>query len=201
MKGKKANQFQRRNPTSRAIRERDSIPWKYCLLTLICGSFLVVGFFGAARQHFASIDYGIKNSKLRKEIKDLEAEQKRLIFAREMAYSPVEIKKSAKKFGFTENYSKFPETFTAVKISEKQTETVKSENTEDKKESSDEKTKTEKDSKSEKPVEVKKKSEEKIVKKDEKLKSGKDTKDKEPKKTNKSKEDKNVTAKNKKVST
>lgn len=82
-------------------REHDSIPWRYCLMTLLCGSFLVVGFFFAARQHFSSIDYGIKNSKLRKQIDELEAEKRRLILQKEIALSPAEIKKAAKKIGLT----------------------------------------------------------------------------------------------------
>lgn len=82
-------------------REHDSIPWRYCLMTLLCGSFLIVGFFFAARQHFSSIDYGIKNSRLRKQIDELEAEKRRLILQKEIALSPAEIKKAAKKIGLT----------------------------------------------------------------------------------------------------
>lgn len=81
---------------------RDSIPWRYCLLTLACGAVLVAGFFFAARQHFSSIDFGIKNSKLRKQIEDLESDKRRLILAKEIALSPAEIKKAAKKIGLTE---------------------------------------------------------------------------------------------------
>lgn len=89
-------------PTKRITRERDPIPWKYCLLTLVCGLFLVIGFFGAARQHFSSIDLGIQNSKLRKQIEELESEQRRLLLSKEIVMSPSEIKKTAKKLGFTE---------------------------------------------------------------------------------------------------
>lgn len=83
-------------------REKDPIPWRYCLTTLACGLFLVVGFFGAARQHFSSMDFGIKNSKLRKQIEDLEAENRRLLLSKEIALSPGEIKKSAKELGMVE---------------------------------------------------------------------------------------------------
>ena len=82
-------------------RESEPIPWRYCLMTLICGLFLVVGFFFAARQHFSSMDYGIKNSKLRKQIDELESEKRRLILEKEIALSPGEIKKAAKKIGLT----------------------------------------------------------------------------------------------------
>ena len=44
------------NKKERIRREKDPIPWRYCLTTLACGLFLVAGFFGAARQHFSSID-------------------------------------------------------------------------------------------------------------------------------------------------
>ena len=81
---------------------RDPIPWKYCLLTLACGLMLVTGFFFAARSHFASIDFGIKNSKLRKQIEELEGDKRRLILSKEIALSPAEIKKAAKKIGLTE---------------------------------------------------------------------------------------------------
>ena len=89
-----------KNKTQRA--ERDSIPWRYCFLTLGCGLILVVGFFFAARQHFSSIDFGIKNSRLRKQIEELEGSKRRLILAKEIALSPAEIKKAAQKIGLRE---------------------------------------------------------------------------------------------------
>lgn len=83
-------------------REKDPIPWRYCLTTLACGLCLVAGFFGAARQHFSSMDYGIKNSKLRKQVEELETEKRQLLLSKEIALSPGEIKKSAKQFGMVE---------------------------------------------------------------------------------------------------
>ncbi|MGC2238456.1 MAG: hypothetical protein WA584_20040 [Pyrinomonadaceae bacterium] len=88
--------------TKQIKRERDPIPWRYCILTLICGLVLVGGFFFAARQHFSSMDYGIKNSKLKKQKEDLEDTQRQLVLAKEKALLPEEIKKAAKKLGFTE---------------------------------------------------------------------------------------------------
>ncbi len=90
------------NKNERIRREKDPIPWRYCLTTLACGLFLVAGFFGAARQHFSSIDYGIKNSKLRKQVEELESENRRLLLSKEIALSPGEIKKSAKQIGMVE---------------------------------------------------------------------------------------------------
>src|SRR3954464_8891575 len=87
------------NKTERIRRERDPIPWRYCLLTLVCGLILVGGFFWAARQHFSAMDYGIKNAKLRQSRESLEAEQRRLYLTKEISLSPAEIKKVAKKIG------------------------------------------------------------------------------------------------------
>lgn len=90
------------NTTQKIKRERDPIPWRYCLMTLFCGFLLVGGFFFAARQHFSSIDYGIKNSQLKKQLEELESEKRRLILSKEIALTPSEIKKAAKKLGLTE---------------------------------------------------------------------------------------------------
>lgn len=83
-------------------RERDPLPWRYCLLTIVCGFALVAGFFFAARQHFSSIEYGIKNSKLKNQLEEVVAEKRRLLLEKEIALTPSEIKKAAKKMGFYE---------------------------------------------------------------------------------------------------
>lgn len=88
--------------SSKVRRQRDPIPWKYCLLTLACGLLLVAGFFYAARSHFSSMDYAMKNAELRKQVEDLKSETRRLKLAREISLSPSEIKKAAKKLGLTE---------------------------------------------------------------------------------------------------
>jgi hypothetical protein len=69
---------------------------------LVCGLLLVSGFFFAGRQHFSSMDYGMKNSRLRRQVDELEAEKRRLMLAREVSLSPNEIKKAAKKSGLTD---------------------------------------------------------------------------------------------------
>src|SRR5438876_339527 len=76
--------------------------WRIYGLTLLCGLLIGVGFFFAGRQHFSSMDFSIKNSRLRKQIDDLESEKRRLLLAREVAQSPAEIKKAAKKAGLNE---------------------------------------------------------------------------------------------------
>jgi hypothetical protein len=65
----------------------------------ICAATVISGFFFAARQHFSSMDYGMKNSRLRRQIDELEAEKRRLVLSREVSLSPAEIKRAAKKVG------------------------------------------------------------------------------------------------------
>ncbi len=79
------------------------------MLILLCGLMLVSGIFYAGRQHFSSMDYGMKNSRLRKQIDELQAEKRRLLLAREIALSPAEIKKAAIKVGFTDSPETQPE--------------------------------------------------------------------------------------------
>lgn len=98
-------------------REREPLPRKYFFLTAVCGLLLVAGFFGAARQHFASIDYGIKNATLKKQVEELKSEQRRLQLNKEVALSPGEIKKSAKRIGFTEMTANNIQSFKAERVS------------------------------------------------------------------------------------
>jgi hypothetical protein len=102
MSRKKISQINKK----KAKGQSNPIPWRYCVLTLICGLFLVTGFFLAARQHFSSIDYSIKNSTLRRQLSELEADKRRLILSKEIALSPAEIKRVARKIGFTETANK-----------------------------------------------------------------------------------------------
>lgn len=74
--------------------------WRIYSLMFLCSLLIVAGFFFAGRQHFSSMDYGMKNSRLRKQIDELESEKRRLLLQREIAQSPAEIKKSAKRVGY-----------------------------------------------------------------------------------------------------
>jgi hypothetical protein len=109
----KKRNLPKKNSKEKIRREKDPIPWRYCLLTLLCGVFLVGGFFFAAKSHFASIDFGIKNSSLKKQLEDLESEKRRLMWLKETALSPAEIKKAAKKLGLTEMTANSFQTFGA----------------------------------------------------------------------------------------
>ncbi|HMJ07850.1 MAG TPA: hypothetical protein VK468_02525, partial [Pyrinomonadaceae bacterium] len=81
-------------------RDAASISWGYFILTAICACAIAAGFFLAAKQHFNSMDLGMKNSKLRKQVEDLQTEKRRLMLAREVSLSPAEIKRAAKNLGF-----------------------------------------------------------------------------------------------------
>lgn len=117
-----SHQFKKNERAATPRRERDPIPWRYCLLTLICGVLLVGGFFLAARQHFSAIDYGIKNAKLRRERENLEAEQQRLKLAREVTLSPAEIKKAARKIGLREMTASNIEVYSSKDLAGKTTQ-------------------------------------------------------------------------------
>lgn len=92
----------RRARPSNASREIAPLSWSYLVVLAICGCVLAAGFFLAARQHFASMELGMKNSKLRKQLEDLESENRRLLLAREISLSPAEITKTARNLGFFE---------------------------------------------------------------------------------------------------
>jgi hypothetical protein len=93
------NQTRNSKQSNRRSPKRGSLPVRYRLLALFCGLFLLVGFFFAARQHFASMDFSMKNSQLRKMSDELESDKRRLLLAKEIALSPAEIKKAAQKIG------------------------------------------------------------------------------------------------------
>jgi hypothetical protein len=73
---------------------------KYFIMSAACGLVLILGFFCAARQHFAAINYGIKNARLRQQKESLESDQRRFELAREVAVTPNELKKAIKKAGY-----------------------------------------------------------------------------------------------------
>lgn len=88
--------------SSTAAAERTPTNWLYILLTIACAAFLAAGFFFAARQHFAAMDLGMKNSKLRQQIDEMESQKRQLTLAREIVRSPAEVKRIAINKGFRE---------------------------------------------------------------------------------------------------
>jgi predicted nucleic acid-binding protein len=91
--------MKKRNPVRNTQARKAGARSKYLLLAAVCGVIFVASLFFAARQHFSSIEYSIKNAKLRKQIEELEYNKRSLQLTREISLSPAEIKKSAKKLG------------------------------------------------------------------------------------------------------
>lgn len=79
--------------------------WQYYLVATVCCALIVAGFLLAARQHFSSMEYGLQNSKLRRQLDDLQSENRRLLLNREVAVSPVELRKAVKRIGFIDTPS------------------------------------------------------------------------------------------------
>lgn len=91
--------MKKRNPVRNRQARKTGSRSKYLMLAAVCGVIFVASLFFAARQHFSSIEYSIKNAKLRKQIEELEYNKRHLQLTREISLSPAEIKKSAKKIG------------------------------------------------------------------------------------------------------
>lgn len=89
--------------------------FKLYSLMFVCLLVVVSGVFFAGRQHFSSIDYSMRNSKLRKQLEDLESEKRRLLLAREVSLSPAEIKKAAHKLGIDSSAPAAPQLASATK--------------------------------------------------------------------------------------
>jgi hypothetical protein len=83
-------------PMPLAKTEASESSWRNVAVLVLCGAVLAAGFFFAARQHFSSMELGIKNSQLRKQLSDLEAENRRLSLAKEVALSPTAIQKASR---------------------------------------------------------------------------------------------------------
>jgi hypothetical protein len=89
----------RHAPTLRNTAPKTAPSWNYYVAATAVCCVLVAGFFLAARQHFSSIDFGIKNSRLRRQLDELQAEKRRLMLSKEITLSPAEIRKAAKRVG------------------------------------------------------------------------------------------------------
>ena len=87
---------------SKATTPQRELSWSFVLLVILCACFVATGFFFAARQHFTAMEFSMKNSKLRDQIRSLETEKRRLELAREVAVSPTAIRKAARGLGLRE---------------------------------------------------------------------------------------------------
>lgn len=92
----------RRPQRTRARKQDNSKRVRTYSLMFVCLLTLVSGFFFAGRQHFSSMDYGMRNSRLRRQVDELEAEKRRLLLAREVSLSPSEIKKAIRRTGIAD---------------------------------------------------------------------------------------------------
>jgi len=79
--------------------------WQYYVVTVVCCAVLVAGFLLAARQHFSSMEYGLQNGKLRRQLEELQSEKRRLLFNREVAVTPIELRKAVRRIGFMDTPS------------------------------------------------------------------------------------------------
>ena len=95
-------QMKRNTPLSAIKRPQrpQNSNWQYYVVATACCSILVAGFFLAARQHFTSMEYGLQNSRLRRQLDELQAEKRKLIVTREVSMSPIELRKAARRIGF-----------------------------------------------------------------------------------------------------
>jgi hypothetical protein len=95
-------QIQRRPAVKRkpAAKQKRRLTFRALALAVACAAIIAGGLFTVAVQHFASMDLGMQNSKLRKQVEDLEAEKRRLQLAKEVTLSPAEIKRTALRLGF-----------------------------------------------------------------------------------------------------
>jgi hypothetical protein len=88
------------NRSNRRRSNHDRISFRTVLITFVCGGLVLAGIFLAASQHFSAMNVGMENSKLRKQLEDFKAENRRLTLAKEVAMSPAQITKLAREIGF-----------------------------------------------------------------------------------------------------
>jgi hypothetical protein len=104
MKPRNVRRVQRAAPAQ----TQKPLQMRVLLLTILCVAMVAAGFFYAARQHFATMEFGLKNSKLRKQVEDLESERRRLVLAKEVSLSPSQITRAAVKIGLREHFAAPP---------------------------------------------------------------------------------------------
>ena len=84
-------------------RPRPTQSWQYYATATVCCVVLVAGFFFAARQHFSSMEYGLQNSRLRRQLDELQSEKRKLLLNREVSMSPIELRKAVRRIGFMDS--------------------------------------------------------------------------------------------------
>ena len=87
------------NLNNKAVLQRDSRQWRRCVVALLIGVALVVGFAAAAQSHFAAHQCSTENARLQRERERLKNEQQRLLHEREMMLQPAALIQRAEKIG------------------------------------------------------------------------------------------------------
>ena len=80
-------------------RSRDATALSRLALLLFCGLVLAGGFVFAAKQHFATVQYGYQNESLRNERKRLQEENQRLLVEKERSIAPDKLAAAARRLG------------------------------------------------------------------------------------------------------
>jgi len=116
-----------RKPTPTISRQapRRRSNWQYYAAAVVCCMVLVAGFFFAARQHFSSMEYGLQNSLLRRQLDELQAEKRRLLLSREVTLTPTELKKAVRRIGFVDDTDNIKNTPVTAQIAPTQKTVVK----------------------------------------------------------------------------
>jgi hypothetical protein len=97
---KQMNTFKTPNKNARPDQTQS---WQYYATATVCCVVLVAGFFFAARQHFSSMEYGLQNSRLRRQLDELQSEKRKLLVTREVSLSPIELRKAVRRIGFMDS--------------------------------------------------------------------------------------------------
>jgi cell division protein FtsL len=93
------NRFPEQHRNAKIRRARDVSALSRLALLLFCGLVLTGGFVFAAKQHFAAVQYGYKNEKLRSERKRLMEERQLLSLEKETISSPAKLAPAARALG------------------------------------------------------------------------------------------------------
>ena len=93
------NRFPEQHRNAKIRRTRDVSALSRLALLLFCGLVLAGGFVFAAKQHFAAVQYGYKNERLRTERKRLLEERQLLSLEKETISSPAKLEPAARALG------------------------------------------------------------------------------------------------------
>jgi cell division protein FtsL len=93
------NRFPEQHRNAKIRRTRDVSALSRLALLLFCGLVLAGGFVFAAKQHFAAVQYGYQNERLRTERKRLLEERQLLSLEKETISSPGRLEPAARALG------------------------------------------------------------------------------------------------------